>query len=254
MTLRKRLNKMITGMPFERSVRNFYSLVYSYYTHNPNFYYDRQAHKIMSRVLGKNSNCIDIGANEGMILKDMLKFAPRGEHMAIEPIPDLADRLTQRYPQVEVHKCALSNACGTSSFQLVTNNPGYSGLRRRHYDFGKPEIKEITVRTKTMDEVYPEGRSLDFVKIDVEGAEYLVLEGGKETLKRNQPYIVFEHGRGAAEFYDVRPEQVYDLLVDEIGLQVSVMKDWLDGKPSLSKADFVDQFEQVTNYYFLAHP
>jgi SAM-dependent MidA family methyltransferase len=43
----------------------------------------------MSRVLKKDSNCIDIGANEGTILRDMLKFAPRGDHMAIEPIPDL---------------------------------------------------------------------------------------------------------------------------------------------------------------------
>jgi len=241
-------------MPCERLVRNVYSLVYGYYTQNPNFYYDRQAQKIMSRVLGKHSNCIDIGANEGVILKDMLKFAPQGDHIAFEPIPELAERLSERYPQVEVHKCALSNSSGSSTFQLVTNNPGYSGLRRRHYDFGEPIIKEITVRTKTMDDVYPEDRPLDFVKIDVEGAEYLVVQGGKDTLKRNHPYIVFEHGRGAAEYYGVRPEQVYDLLVDEIGLEISVMQDWLDGNPSLSREEFVDQFEHVTNYYFLAHP
>jgi FkbM family methyltransferase len=208
----------------------------------------------MSHVLGKDSNCIDVGANEGTILKDMLKFAPRGEHMAVEPIPHLAGDLTDRFPQVEVLECALSNASGSSTFQLVTNNPGYSGLRRRYYEFGEPVIKEITVQMKTMDDVYPEDRPLDFVKIDVEGAEFLVLEGGKETLKRNRPYIVFEHGRGAAEYYDVRPEQVYDLLVNEIGLQVSVMKDWLDGGSSLSREEFVEQFEQVTNYYFLAHP
>ncbi len=241
-------------MPFEMPVRNAYSLVYSYATHNRNFIYDKQARKIMSRVLRKDSNCLDVGANEGVFLKDMLKYAPQGDHIAVEPIHELAERISEKYPQVEVHECALSNVAGTSTFQLVVNNPGYSGLRRRHYDFGEPVIKEIRVRTRTLDELYPKDRQLDFVKIDVEGAEYLVLEGGKDTLKRCHPYIVFEHGRGAAEYYDVSPEQLYDLLVDGCSLEVSLMEEWLkDGAP-LTKEDFVEQFDNVTNYYFLAHP
>ncbi len=245
---------MISGMPLEMPVRNAYSLVYSYATHNRNFYYDKQARKIMSRVLKKDSNCLDVGANEGVFLKDILKLAPQGDHIAVEPIPELAERISEKYPQVEVQECALSNVAGTSTFQLVTNNPGYSGLRRRHYDFGEPVIKEITVRTRTLDELYPEDRHLDFVKIDVEGAEYLVLEGGKETLKRNRPYIVFEHGRGAAEYYDVLPEQLYDLLTEQFGLEISIMGEWLKDGTSLNREDFIDQFDNVTNYYFLAHP
>jgi FkbM family methyltransferase len=245
---------MITGKPFEMPVRNAYSLVYSYATHDPNFYYDKQARKIMSRVLKSDSNCLDVGANEGVFLKEMLKYAPQGDHIAIEPIPELADRITEKYPQVEVHQCALSDVAGTSNFQLVTNNPGYSGLRRRHYDFGEPVIKEITVRTRTLDELYPEDRHLDFVKIDVEGAEYLVLMGGRKTIERNRPYIVFEHGRGAAEYYDVGPEQLYDLVVDTCGLEISVMEEWLTDETSLDREQFIDQFNNLTNYYFLAHP
>jgi FkbM family methyltransferase len=245
---------MITGKPFEGQVRNAYSLVYSYYTQDPNFYYDKQTRKIMSKVLKKDSNCLDVGANEGIFLKDMLRYAPLGDHIAIEPIPELAERIAEKYPQVEVHQCALSDVTGTSTFQMVTNNPGYSGLRRRHYDFGEPAIKEITVRTRTLDEIYPEDRPLHFVKIDVEGAEYLVVRGGRRTLERNRPYIVFEHGRGAAEYYDVLPEQLYDLLVSGCGLDISIMEDWLNDGASLTRDDFVDQFDSLTNYYFLAHP
>ena len=245
---------MIAGKPFEGPIRNTYSLVYSYYTHDANFYYDKQARKIMSRVLRKESNCLDVGANEGIFLREMLRYAPQGDHIAIEPIPELAERIAEKYPQVEVHECALSDVSGTSTFQLVTNNPGYSGLRRRHYDFGEPVIREITVRTRTLDELYPEDRPLHFVKIDVEGAEYLVVRGGRRTLERNRPYIVFEHGRGAADYYEVLPEQIYDLLVDDIGLEISVMEDWLNDDASLEREDFVDQFDNLTNYYFLAHP
>ncbi len=252
--LRRRLNDMITGKPFERSVRNTYSLVYSYATHDLNFYYDKQARKIMSQVLKSDSNCLDVGANEGTFIKEMLRFAPQGDHIAVEPIPELAERIAERYPQVEVQECALSNVAGTSTFQLVTNNTGYSGLRRRHYDFGEPIIREISVRTRTMDEMYPRDRELYFIKIDVEGAEYLVIEGGRGTIKRNRPFIVFEHGRGAAEFYGVEPGQLYDLVVDDCGLEISIMGEWLKDGPSLTREEFVGQFDKKTNYYFLAHP
>ncbi len=241
-------------MPIEGTVRNVYSMVYCFYRQDPNFYYDKQTRAIMSKVLEKDSNCLDIGANEGVFVKELLKHSPSGKHMAFEPIPELAQRLTEKYPDVEVYECALSDINGISLFQFVTNDPGYSGLRRRHYDFGEPVIKEIKVRTRALDDVFPDDRPLRFVKIDVEGAEYLVLRGGIRTLSRTKPYIVFEHGLGAADHYDVRPEQVYDLMTEEIGLHISVMESWLEGNDPLTREEFIDQFDTLTNYYFLAHP
>jgi len=32
------------------------------------------------------------------------------------------------------------------------------------------------------------------------------------------------------------------------------MEDWLNDGASLEREDFVDQFDNLTNYYFLAHP
>ena len=34
---------------------------------------------------------------------------------------------------------------------------------------------------------------LDYIKIDVEGAEGLVIRGGVETIKKYKPVVVFEH-------------------------------------------------------------
>lgn len=253
-SIRRTINDMITGMPFEQGVRNAYSTLHGYLCQDRNFVYDKQTSKIMSRILDRDSNCLDIGANEGIFTKQMLKFAPDGEHMAFEPIPELAAKVAEKYPQVEVHECALSDVSGKSTFQLVTNDTGYSGLRRRHYDFGEPIIREIVVRTRTLDELYPMERPLHFVKIDIEGAEYLMLKGGRKTLKAHAPYIIFEHGRGAANYYDVRPEQLYDLLTGEIGLRVSVMEDWLEGGEPLDRDDMMEQFDDNLNYYFIAHP
>jgi FkbM family methyltransferase len=245
---------MIKGKPFEMQIRNAYSLAYGYYTHDPNLYYDKQTKKVMAEILQRDSNCLDVGANEGTFVKQILKYAPLGTHMAFEPIPELAEKVARKYPQVKVHECALSDVAGKASFQLVENNPGYSGLKRRAYEFGEPVIREIAVETKRLDDLYPRDLPLRFVKVDVEGAEYLVFKGGIRTLKAHKPYIVFEHGRGAATFYDVRPEQLYDLLTEEIGLKISVMTDWLEGREPLTRNELVEQFDENVNYYFLAHP
>ncbi|NLI74507.1 MAG: FkbM family methyltransferase [Euryarchaeota archaeon] len=241
-------------MPYEKGVRNMYSTIHGYVFHDRNFVYDKQTNKIMSRILEHDSNCLDIGANEGTFLKQILKFAPQGKHMAFEPIPELAVKIANQYPEVDVHECALYDAEGTSTFQMVTNDTGYSGIRRRSYYFENPMIREITVSTRLLDDIYPIDRPLHFVKIDIEGAEYQMILGGKSTLKKHAPYIVFEHGLGAANHYGTRPENLYDLLTEEIGLKISVMKDWLAGDDPLDKGEMVRQFDNSVNYYFLAHP
>ena len=104
-----------------------------------------------------------------------------------------------------------------------------------------------------MDNIVPTDLKIDLIKIDVEGAEYLVMDGGKETIKRCKPIVIFEHGLGGADVYDIRPEMVYDLLVGYCGLKISTMKMWLNNTPSFSKEDFAEQFDQGLNYYFIAY-
>lgn len=48
----------------------------------------------MRRMLGADSNCMDVGANEGL----MLRYAPRGIHHAFEPLPHLAQALRVNDP------------------------------------------------------------------------------------------------------------------------------------------------------------
>jgi len=218
-----------------------------------NAMYDRQTVAVMRRVLVQTSNCVDVGCAEGSILKEMLALAPNGRHYAFEPIPALAANLRATFPSVRVIEAALSDVSVEATFEHVVTNPGYSGLRRRRYPSTTEDVQTIRVETKRLDDILPEDLHLRFIKIDVEGAELQVLRGARRAIARYRPFIIFEHGLGAADYYGTRPEEVYDLLVRDCGLRISLMSHWLHGKPSLDAKSFVREFDRGRNFYFLAH-
>lgn len=219
-----------------------------------NALYDLQTAAVMARVLTKTSNCVDVGAADGTILTEMLRFAPDGHHYAFEPIPEKAERLRANFPTVRVVPAALSDAAGESTFHYVVSNPGYSGLRRRRYDRPDEHVEIITVRMAALDDILPRGLKVHFVKVDVEGAELQVFKGAVETIERHRPYIVFEHGLGAADCYGTTAEDVYAVLADRCGLRVSLMSGWLSGREALRRDEFIRQFTGRKNFYFLGHP
>lgn len=133
-----------------------------------------------------DSNCIDAGANQGRFLAHMVQRAPRGHHIAFEPIPALADALRTGFPDVEVHQAALYDEPGESTFTYVPEDTGYSGLRERAYP-REFETEQITVPLERLDDVVPAGYVPHVLKVDVEGAELQVFRGGLETIARHKP-------------------------------------------------------------------
>ena len=59
----------------------------------------------------------------------------------------------------------------------------------------------------------PHDMKIDLIKIDVEGAEGAVIEGAIETIKRNQPYIILEHGGKSSSAFGYSSSEIYDLLL-----------------------------------------
>lgn len=171
------------------------------------------------QVLTPTMNCIDVGAYAGDVLDVMVSAAPRGRHIAWEPLPYMARRLRKRFPTVDVRAVALSDRNGETQFTHVRSRPTYSGIRPRDYP-DREKLEVITVPTRRLDDALPSNYVPNLLKVDVEGAELLVLRGASETLRRWRPYVFFEHGRGGANHYNVTPHQVYDFLTAHCGLRI----------------------------------
>ncbi len=217
--------------------------------------YDTQTKAVIAKVCFADSNCIDVGCHKGEVLDLIRSKAELGNHYGFEPIPHMYQNLVEKYKDTncQILDIALSNETGFTTFNYVVSNPAYSGLKKRQYDRENEEDTTIQVKIDKMDKVIPTTIKIDLIKIDVEGGELLVLEGAQETIKRNKPVIIFEHGLGASEFYNSSPEKVFQLLTN-CGLQVSLMKHWLQSKAPFTEAEFKSEFYSRRNYYFIAYP
>lgn len=155
----------------------------------------------ISDYLGPGGVFFDVGAFHG--LHSLLAARIVGGHgrvVTFEPSPrNLAileyHKRINRLGQITVVPRAVSNACSANSSFWVVND---GNSQCNSLTIGSPDVPfcagtrtETSVSTTTIDRycdemhLYP-----DFLKIDVEGAELMVLEGARETLERAKPVVV----------------------------------------------------------------
>jgi FkbM family methyltransferase len=204
---------------------------------------------VLAVALHTDSNAIDVGANEGAVLRQICALAPAGRHIAFEPIPDLGAGLREQFPRVDVRGMAVSNEAGSADVAYVADAPAYSGLRERSdLPSGSGHVEHIEVRTERLDDILAEDYVPALIKIDVEGAELQVMQGAIQTLQLHRPFVLFEHGIGGADIYGTDPKEVFDLL-DSAGLRIFD----LDGDGPYGRERFEATFtEPIWN--FLATP
>jgi FkbM family methyltransferase len=201
---------------------------------------------LAAAALQADSNCIDIGANEGKVLAIFAEVAPQGRHIAFEPVPRLADSLSEQFPRVDVRRSALSNEHGETSFVIHKTLASRSSLRSVGYS--EEETETLTVQVDRLDDVLPIDYVPMLIKIDVEGAEQLVLEGARMTLARHKPIVIFEHQKSTAVHYGSGPDNLFGLLVGELGMRIFDM----DGAGPYTAASFRDAYERGHRWNFFA--
>lgn len=155
---------------------------------------------------------VDVGANQGQSIESMLIYMPSAQIVSFEANQNLARKLQMRYARTQritVLMRGLSDSRGT--FPLYV--PSYRGfeydglasldkmaaaswINERTvfgFDAAKLTIAELACQISTLDH---EVLAPWFIKVDVQGYEYNVLQGGMETLRKYEPVLLIESFRG----------------------------------------------------------
>ena len=169
--------------------------------------------RLFTDLVTEGMTILDIGANEGyysMLFARLMH--DKGRVLAFEPDPNNSHWLKKNisangYQCIELHNYALSDREGETTFYP---GGGVGSLVHQSTDLAllhEPR-DPVTVRTRTLDNVLRDAniKNVDLMKIDVEGADLLVLKGAQHTLKTTNVRILMDidvHGDERTELLEL---------------------------------------------------
>jgi len=177
--------------------------------------YEENEIQILEELIKKKDVCLDIGGNIGIYSIFMAKKAFQGKVIAFEPIPINRNIIAlnaslNEIKNIEIRDCVLSDISGSIEFS-ISEDSAYSSLKATNR---KEEAYSFVVQSKTLDELFTkENKKVDIVKIDVEGAELLVLKGGKglfSDINLRPRILLLELSSKNAATYGYKPESVIE--------------------------------------------
>ena len=166
--------------------------------------FETEISKFFVNNLRLDSTCLDIGANFGFYTCLMARFCPAGKVIGIEPVDTVYKLLRDNIfiNGFNRHATAINAAVAQGSGRLTLHRrkprsantsiaKPSEALLQYHGESGFERFEIETVSVDGMLDQFD--NRIDFMKIDVEGAEPLVLRGAVETIRLNpQLQIVME--------------------------------------------------------------
>jgi FkbM family methyltransferase len=153
---------------------------------------------LIQYFLDSNSSFIDVGANLGQYLFKADSIVSRNNIFAFEPHPALNKRLSKLFPGINLSQDALSDSEGNTQFKIpYFNNREIhtrGTLKTEHIEVDETNPVLIDVHISTLDKFAEVNKieKISLVKIDVEGAEFDVIKGASEMIKKFHPVFIIE--------------------------------------------------------------
>jgi FkbM family methyltransferase len=156
-------------------------------------YHEQELH-VAPLLCDKDKTSIDVGAAYGVYTihivnasRDCLAFEPH-QSLTFE-LREMAECLSL---PIRVETVALSDVQGEANLRILEEDVGRSTIEPENTleDPDGSRRSEITVPIRRLDDYHLE--SVGFIKIDVEGHELSVLQGGIDTIRRCLPKMLIE--------------------------------------------------------------
>lgn len=185
----------------------------------------------ISEILPTNAVIFDVGANIGLISMMLQKQHQDAQFYAFEPVLPTFKKMKKNIQlnnllqNICLFNIGFSDKCENIEFYLPGTDEAASmqPVDDNFYLKKSTDAGEITNR-ETMQKIWctvtkidtfieeNKIKKLDFIKIDTEGNEKFVLEGGKETLLQLKPIVYTELLRKHCARFNYSPNEVVDFM------------------------------------------
>lgn len=166
----------------------------------------------------KGDTVVDVGANYGYFtLLAAYLVGGKGKVISIEPITKTRSALlvninNSKYKNIKVIKEAMSDKNGEVTFNIFDNDP-FGGNSSFSAVPGKvTEFTEVIKTRKLIEIIKEENIIPKLIKIDVEGADLLVLKGMEEYLRQYNPILTVEYNVQACIGLGYHPKEIISYL------------------------------------------
>jgi FkbM family methyltransferase len=186
--------------------------------------YEKEYLEYFYSILGEDDIIIDIGANIGIFSILASKKVKSGLIFSFEPVGINYKRMLRNIEvnsiqNIKTFNLGLSNQNETLDINVPKQDPGESTLSPKTCTklFLKNDQKISIEKAKFIlfDQFFEEHmlKKVDIIKIDVEGAEYKVLKGMKNTLISHNPIVFIELIPSLIENVEGNIDKLIDLLI-----------------------------------------
>lgn len=187
-------------------------------------YFEKENLEFFASVIKPGATILDVGANIGIYsLMASVKAGNNGKVYAFEPAEWAINRLKKnisinKFSNIEVIEKGVGEAPGHFNF-YVCEDDAYNSLGNSPME-GVKEVRKIEVIT--VDDFVRERElsKVDVLKIDTEGADYLVLKGASSLLQSKNPPIIFcEYNKNIKEGFEFTLKD-FDQFLNNMGYKV----------------------------------
>jgi len=197
---------------------------------------------VLERFVKPHFVCLDVGANIGAITLPLARLATKGMVYAFEASPTAHELLRRNIVSNGIVNAAANNAAITEhsgdTVEMFSTEAELGCTHMTSSHLGRGGNRE-EVRTLALDD-YGISR-VDFIKMDVEGAEIKALQGASRILESQKPILVIEYnpvpagwfaGNSRRQLYDVLTKLYPKISIIGPGGELQDVIDWdhLDGE------------------------
>ena len=223
--------------------------------------------QIIPKFCKSGSIVMDIGANVGEWTLNMAKMVgDTGRVFSIEPNPSMAQALKKtvainNLSQVSIFQGAMSNQTGHLDLTIPYTQDGqalpFGSQMGNEYTPPSKDVavswgamattKTIKIQTTSIDSYISDKGipKLDFIKVDVEGHEKYVIEGGIQTLRTFKPALFLEVGVETLEDRQIIADQLRELSYEIVGIILH------DGVVEVNWSQYINLQEPFELAYFV---